>query len=1266
MPHQPDHQSINFDDIIIVENFNEQQPHEASYKFPVNFKVRQRPGGELEQTGEGAFGTFRFSCIYQFGRYDEDSNQFIDIIDVPSGYDGDLNSDLTNIMMPRVSITDDMGQNGPSNETKDCNIASANDILTYYYTNIDTGQNITSDEIPSLVVNNELIGLKILAAFFTGRTNETELQLSFDNYESSYRELDSPNNITEFSYPNYDLRIYVDEDVDVDEGEDNTSQDEDETDTIVVEASVEEEFSNSFGIDGVNITQTLLFSFAPHSGLDINLDLFQNNLQGLIQSDNDKRIALGMFTFDDENTNSDNSINQTYPPGLDSAYKPNLIQNGSGRFSFSTYQIDTESSPRADFEVNGGNYFIPDGGWGYCTYDGVNSNNRPDDLYRDSGGGQFLSESDAGEKHISTFEQEGSDGTQDSQGVVGYAGYYPYFYENNDGSLLRPSYALYLAIWWSSLKQQQNLACNWFFYMNHYDTFKDYPGQYDEDYQYPAPYYYLNGLFNNTAPETTLGILHPRGNDNDGIPAFHRGHRGRLTSPLVKPKGWGVNAPEYVGWPNFAKWIITDEAFSYNKCLEFLSTDFDVAVSDISGNGWTPTDGLGDLNEYSFSWRNPDSMGGTEEEQILDNQYRSLNQVIEFYRGGDDSGNLLNPYSSLKVSFKMKTDGRFQSDQYQKPEVELAVVDSDGDISNPMRWRDETRYNAYPYEYEGSFYYVGNYKYNKDFVYWPHGDFNSQRYNDELNSPESVDNKYSSHGSSGRFTNTTNDEWEEFSFSFVLGDRFLYNSTKRVKRLFLIVQAANAFYGRVLLDDFKIIESYEFLPEVDVRKKMSVGNYGGLPLTQYYDKEFNSFYYKDTTAPLEAQFYFYPTYPSEEIFDVKRTPIYQDFKKGLFYIYDIDWGDGSPAEFTARPEQINEEKSLYHTYEESGIYEITGLMIRKKLNNDTGKIGEVVHTKKFRCRININEGLDEDFPYFGSDGFLFIPYKNVLPMVGGYSNQSIYYKSIKRQLGFIENEKTFINFKNNGDKLKTEVALLKMENQNDSDLEVLPAYMKQRFNENGNLIYNGILSNGVGTPTITETLGKGIGDCDLTDIKYYNTAKSIWQLFGFSNQDMSSVGNPNDLRYWKNIISEDTSIFDREGIDINGNLQNGTLVVDSFSEQDWLDNSYYPVLPKYNSNGKFTETLDDNGNYIPNSYPNNNIPFPIQGSITDENENEQNLIINIVSEKIDTDVVNDKSGNQNLGFLISDYKINFEETTLKPIKRKRFSKTKTSTKNGAF
>ena len=47
-------------------------------------------------------------------------------------------------------------------------------------------------------------------------------------------------------------------------------------------------------------------------------------------------------------------------------------------------------------------------------------------------------------------------------------------------------------------------------------------------------------------------------------------------------------------------------------------------------------------------------------------------------------------------------------------------------------------------------------------------------------------------------------------------------------------------------------------------------------------------------------------------------------------------------------------------------------------------------------------------------------------------------------------------------------------------------------------------------------------------------------------------------------------------------------------------------------------------------------------------------------------MLDDKSGTQNYGFIISDYKPNFDNTTLQPKKTIKIGKIKKSNKNGAF
>ena len=126
-------------------------------------------------------------------------------------------------------------------------------------------------------------------------------------------------------------------------------------------------------------------------------------------------------------------------------------------------------------------------------------------------------------------------------------------------------------------------------------------------------------------------------------------------------------------------------------------------------------------------------------------------------------------------------------------------------------------------------------------------------------------------------------------------------------------------------------------------------------------------------------------------------------------------------------------------------------------------------------------------------------------------------------------------------------------------------------------------------------------------------------------------------------------------------------MIDTYSEQEWLDNEYYyPVLPKYNQSGRFIEVNDEFGNYIEGTYPNNKIPFPLEAPITDENDSDKSLLIHIMNESLDTNIIKDISGNDNLGFAIMDYRPIFNVKTLSPEKVKKIKMLKVSTNNGAF
>ena len=585
---------------------------------------------------------------------------------------------------------------------------------------------------------------------------------------------------TDSSFPNTRFKLigpqveYQDIQFDpIEEDEDIIEEDEDiieEDITLIDNSSEDEEISDGFGLgegyDNV-IEQTLYRSFDPYSALEVNPALFQDNMfteERLSSANQDKRISLGMFSFDDENPLQDNFPDVIRNTKFRQVIKQNLVPNPRGQSFKSVYKnksSDTQSLSLGNDQRE--RFFIPEGGWGYCTYDGVGERARNDDLYRGGDGrlydaedeenglgiegepklyGRYIEDETNGPALISSFEQEGGDGTQDPQNVIGYAGYYPYFFDyrvgrNQSNSLIRLQYNLITGSFFAEgeIDGEYNL-CNKLFMLNQRDSFAIDFGEVDVDHESVSTRESRLTCYKCRA----IGRQDPSDYDAEqSIPDIY--------------------------FPNFARWVITDEAYSFNRCLEFLATNYVNGMCDFNDNGTR------DINSQNFSWMSDYNMNTNNGGQ-LNNQYRSLNQVIKIYNPYQDT--VINPFTVMEVKFKMKTLDFFY-DANNPPMVEIAIVDGDSATAPPNRIND--RYD------EGDEFvdpesddYGRNLPYNATHAYWPHGDFNSQRYSDDLNSDNTLDSKYSNYGSMGRFKNTEVNIWETFSYKFTLADVFRYNS----------------------------------------------------------------------------------------------------------------------------------------------------------------------------------------------------------------------------------------------------------------------------------------------------------------------------------------------------------------------------------------------------------------------------------------------------------------------------------------------------------
>ena len=103
----------------------------------------------------------------------------------------------------------------------------------------------------------------------------------------------------------------------------------------------QEEESLNFGIDGYEVEQTLLNPFDPIRGRDVNISIFQNTNQGLLDSNQDGRIELGMYSFNDDNLASNNFPNILSSPFIPIT-KTNMVNNGDCKFVEKAYYEENE------------------------------------------------------------------------------------------------------------------------------------------------------------------------------------------------------------------------------------------------------------------------------------------------------------------------------------------------------------------------------------------------------------------------------------------------------------------------------------------------------------------------------------------------------------------------------------------------------------------------------------------------------------------------------------------------------------------------------------------------------------------------------------------------------------------------------------------------------------------------------------------------------------------------------------------------------------
>ena len=397
----------------------------------------------------------------------------------------------------------------------------------------------------------------------------------------------------------------------------------------------------------------------------------------------------------------------------------------------------------------------------------------------------------------------------------------------------------------------------------------------------------------------------------------------------------------------------------------------------------------------------------------------------------------------------------------------------------------------------------------------------------------------------------------------------------------------------------------DFIPDVDARTPMSFtgesyrlsGNYS--TVFEYYDPKLQPEHYNETTAGTEVQFYFYAReYGNGIMFEEKDA--FEDlvYNENL-YVGFIDWGDGTSMEYDTEPFQLGYDSVLTHNYERPGIYEMTGRMFRVVRYNpadcesycqdacsgfnvwplyeetesyvsclyacgdecdevgipeELAQVGRVMgidkhHKFLVRFKVSKNIGYENEHEQVGGAGYTFIPYNDSTPFVGGISEDSIYFKSIKRQLGYVGDEQNpfKLNFQNYNDRLESEYALALLkedyigeemskftgsgahifsfneqiqsddkiktyvyENSNDVPLQLSSSLVQGFFS--GSVDQYGSLNNPSSTVQINQgdfqkysEFGNHIGNIDMSQNRYFTKPIDMWQMLGFNCDIYSAV-----------------------------------------------------------------------------------------------------------------------------------------------------------------
>ena len=461
----------------------------------------------------------------------------------------------------------------------------------------------------------------------------------------------------------------------------------------------------------------------------------------------------------------------------------------------------------------------------------------------------------------------------------------------------------------------------------------------------------------------------------------------------------------------------------------------------------------------------------------------------------------------------------------------------------------------------------------------------------------------------GTFTLNNRGFWEDINFNESTFQPYLTDDKKTVDSI--IRMGGN---GDEIVDVKNKSNSSTYDYSIDALPFVTNPNDGDeiIRVDRYWDKKINSTeHYLATEGKIK--YYLYPRASGRTLLDnidlfsprglktasggKNRFTVYAEGPEETgYYLFKLNWGDGSSLEYTGEPKLLEGTTLLDHTYKKPGFYTISGVVYASYK-------GEKIDAyEKFETNILLNPSKNYELNLYDYDNFA---------NIGGMSDNSVLIKSTLNTIGVNpitkDTSKTdieLINKVNDFDKLQ----LLNFINKISSDILSEEFYsFYQPYNLEIKDLSNSTIHNGfIDNESFDSFRENGLNNFDLATTKIYKGVKPMWEQLGFESDD-SDV--PNQSIYWDNIIPSDYTFLNKSGITIEDG-------------DNPISGSRTPRTP-------YTEVITEN------SYGTNTAP------ITDLEEADDNLILNVDFDQTTTDDLIDKTNLNKIEYN-QDFKISLD------------------------